>query len=223
MVDDSAKERASQVAAREPLPTLTEEQRAQREAENGFRQFDRMIELIDEGIRMSRYRFRVSALMELNRLAIAGLQADDGAFRREPIMIHGSSHQPPPPDDVPRLVDEMCEYVEDNWSTRSPVHLSSYVMWRLNWIHPWADGNGRTSRVASYLVLCVRLGFRLPGATSIPERIAKDKFPYYDALDAEDAAWRSGELDVSKMEALLDGHLAAQLLSVHEAATSPRG
>jgi Fic family protein len=221
VVDDIAKERASQVAAKEPLPTLTEEQRAQREAENGFRQFDRMIELIDEGIRPSRYRFRVSALMELNRLAIAGLQADDGAFRREPIVIHGSSHQPPPPDDVPRLVDEMCEYVEDNWSARSPVHLSSYVMWRLNWIHPWADGNGRTSRVVSYLVLCVRLGFRLPGAISIPERIAKDKFPYYDALDAADAAWRNGELDVSKMEALLDGHLAAQLLSVHTAATSP--
>ncbi len=56
---------------------------------------------------------------------------------------------------------------------------------------------------------------------SIPERIAKDKFPYYDALDAADAAWRNGELDVSKMEALLEGHLAAQLLSVHEAATSP--
>jgi Fic family protein len=221
VVDDIAKERASQVAAKEPLPTLTEEQRAQREAENGFRQFDRMIELIDEGIRPSRYRFRVSALMELNRLAIAGLQADDGAFRREPIVIHGSSHQPPPPDDVPRLVDEMCEYVEDNWSARSPVHLSSYVMWRLNWIHPWADGNGRTSRVVSYLVVCVRLGFRLPGAISIPERIAKDKFPYYDALDAADAAWRNGELDVSKMEALLDGHLAAQLLSVHTAATSP--
>lgn len=132
MVDDSAKEQASQVAAREPLPTLTEEQRAQREAENGFRQFDRMIELIDEGIRMSRYRFRVSTLMELNRLAIAGLQADDGAFRREPIVIFNSRHQPPPPDDVPRLVDEMCEYVVDNWSSRSPVHLSSYVMWRLN-------------------------------------------------------------------------------------------
>lgn len=221
MVEEGAKERASQVAAKEPLPALTEEQRASREAENGLRQFDRMVELIDEGTRASRFRFRVSTLMELNRLAIAGLQSDDGAFRRERIDISNSSHQPPPPDDVPRLVDEMCEYVEDNWSTRSPVHLAAYVMWRLNWIHPWADGNGRTSRAVSYLVLCVRLGFRLPGRTSIPERIAKDKFPYYDALDAADAAWRSGDLDVSKMEELLEGHLAAQLVSVHEAATSP--
>jgi Fic family protein len=221
VVDEGTKERASQVAAKEPLPALTDEQRAQREAENGLRQFDRMVELIDEGIRASRYRFRVSTLMELNRLAIAGLQADDGAFRREHIEISNTSHQPPPPDDVPRLIDEMCEYVEDNWSSRSPVHLAAYVMWRLNWIHPWADGNGRTSRIASYLVLCVRLGFRLPGSTSIPERIAKDKFPYYDALDAADAAWRNEELNVSKMEGLLEAHLAAQLVSVHAAATSP--
>jgi Fic family protein len=221
VVDEGAKERASQVAAKEPLPSLTEEQRARREAENGVRQFDRMVELIDEGIRANRYRFRVSTLMELNRLAIAGLEADEGAFRRGTIEISNTVHQPPPPDEVPRLVDEMCEYVEDNWSIRSPVHLAAYVMWRLNWIHPWADGNGRTSRTISYLVLCVRLGFRLPGRMSVPERIAKDKFPYYDALDAADTAWRAEELDVSKMEALLEAHLAAQLLSVHQAATSP--
>ncbi len=180
-----------------------------------------MVELIDDGIRASRYRFRVSVLMELNRMTIAGLEADEGAFRRGTIEISNTSHQPPPPDDVPRLIDEMCEYVEDNWSVCSPVRLAAYVMWRLNWIHPWADGNGRTSRAASYLILCVRLGFRLPGTMSIPERIAKDKFPYYDALDAADAAWRSGKLDVSKMEELLEGHLAAQLLSVHEAARRP--
>lgn len=222
MVEEGAKERASQLAAKEPLPALSEEQRATREAENGLRQFDRMIELIDEGIRMNRYRFRVSTLIELNRLAIAGLVADEGAFRRGNIEISNTTHQPPPPDDVPRLVDEMCEYVEDNWTMSSPVRLSAYVMWRLNWIHPWADGNGRTSRIASYMVLCVRLGFRLPGSMSIPERIARDKFPYYDALDGADAAWRNGTLDVSKMEELLEGHLAAQLLSVHEAARRPR-
>ncbi|MBL8221394.1 MAG: Fic family protein, partial [Bryobacterales bacterium] len=31
------------------------------------------------------------------------------------------------------------------------------VMWRLNWIHPFFGGNGRTARSASYLVLCASL------------------------------------------------------------------
>ena len=29
----------------------------------------------------------------------------------------------------------------DNWDDSTPVHLASYVMWRLNWIHPFTDGN----------------------------------------------------------------------------------
>ena len=91
-------------------------------------------------------------------------------------------------------------------------------MWRLNWIHPFDDGNGRTSRAVSYLVLCVRTGSRLPGSNTIPDRIADNKFPYYDALDAADAAWKDERLDVSAMEKLLEDHLAAQLVQVFNAA-----
>lgn len=126
---------------------------------------------------------------------------------------------PPAPTDVAELVDEMCDYVNDNWDTQSPLHLASYVMWRLNWIHPFEDGNGRTSRALSYLVLCVRTGYRLPGARTIPDRIAGNKFPYYGALDQADAAWKgAASVDVSKMEELLGDHLAGQLLEVFNAA-----
>jgi Fic family protein len=45
----------------------------------------------------------------------------------------------------------------------TPIHLAAYLMWRLNWIHPFADGNGRTSRIISYVVLSIRAGAILPG------------------------------------------------------------
>ncbi len=49
--------------------------------------------------------------------------------------------------------------------------------------------------------------------------IAGNKFPYYDALDAADAAWKAdATVDVSKMEELLGAHLAAQLLEVFNTA-----
>jgi Fic family protein len=92
-------------------------------------------------------------------------------------------------------------------------------MWRINWIHPFAGGNGRTSRATSYLALCVRLGYRLPGTVTIPEQIVAKRQPYYEALDAADAAWAGGMLDVSEMEKLIAGQLAVQLVSVHSAAT----
>lgn len=108
----------------------------------------------------------------------------------------------------------MCDYVNDNWAEKAPLHLSAYIMWRLNWIHPFDDGNGRTSRAVSYLLLCVRLGYRLPGVQTIPELIASAKVPYYDALEKAD----DGSLE--PLEQLLSAHLATQLLAVVTSATS---
>jgi Fic family protein len=92
-------------------------------------------------------------------------------------------------------------------------------MWRLNWIHPFYDGNGRTSRAVSYLVLCMRLGYPLPGTNTIPEQIAANKKPYYDALELADAAWKEGRVDVTALEKLLGDYLSVQLVGVVEQAT----
>jgi Fic family protein len=91
-------------------------------------------------------------------------------------------------------------------------------MWRLNWIHPFAGGNGRTSRAVSYLVLCARPGYRIPGTNTIPEQIVANRQPYYEALDEADAAWAKNTTDVRAMERLLAHALAVQLSSILEAA-----
>jgi Fic family protein len=70
----------------------------------------------------------------------------------------------------------------------TPIHLAAYLMWRLNWIHPFADGNGRTSRIISYVVLSIRAGAILPGTPTIPDQIVDNRKPYFDALDAADLA-----------------------------------
>lgn len=200
-----------------PLPQLSPEERAELEAENGIRQFDRMMEMVEAGLRGG-FRLRVSTLQSLNREAIQGLESNPGHVRTAPVSITNTQHQPPDAVDVQGLLEDLCDYVNAKWDSATALHLASYVLWRLNWIHPWTDGNGRTSRVVSYLVLCVKTGFVLPGDKTIPEMIADDKFPYYDALDAADASWRQGLVDVSAMEGLLESYLARQLLSVIAAA-----
>jgi len=201
------------------LPNLSAEEQARLEIRNGLRQFDQLIARIEQAVASPKqFRLRPSTIMALNRYAVEGLLVNPGSYRQVPVEIEGSPHEPPPAENVPSLVEEMCEYVEGQWNA-TPIHLSAYLLWRLNWIHPFCDGNGRTSRAVSYLVLCARLGYRLPGTTTIPERIAAYKKPYYDALDAADAAWLSGVLDVSLMETLLSDQLAAQLIEIHQSAT----
>jgi hypothetical protein len=68
-------------------------------------------------------------------------------------------------------------------------------------------------------VLCARLGFRLPGAETIPDLIVADRDPYYEALRKADEAWGVGLLDLSDMENLMSSLLAKQLVAVHAQAT----
>ena len=196
-----------------------QKQKAELEARNGFLQFDEILRIISEIECGSTFRLRPSTIQSLHRLAIQDIYACAGNYRTHEIQISGTDHKPPLWKDVPCLVEDMCDYVNDHWNSSTPIHLSSYVMWRINWIHPFTGGNGRTARAISYVVLCVKLGYRLPGTLTIPDQIIKNREPYYDALDAADLKWGKKNLDVSLMEDLLSTLLARQLSNIHKVAT----
>lgn len=219
----SADDRHSQAA--EPQLIADPDEQARVEAANGLKQFDHVVELIREwtGPDARPFKLRLSTILALQRTALEGLSSYAGNFRPGSVTIGKSRHAPPGAHLVPQLIEEMCDYVNENWSSKTAVHLSAYVMWRLNWIHPFADGNGRTSRALSYLVLCVRSGHLLPGAKTIPEQISQNKKPYYEALEAADeSVQQRGEIDLSKLEALLSSALAAQLADYYRRVTGDR-
>lgn len=199
-------------------PLITDKlARAQRESENGLRQIDFVLDRVRRhtGAQASPFSLRPSLLLSLNRAAVDGIEATAGAFRTGGMEIFGSKHEPPKAADVPELIEELCDYVNDNWAPASAAHLAAYVMWRINWIHPFDDGNGRTARAASYLVLLIKTGSVLPGAKTIPERIVGAKNLYYFALEKADKAYeRSKEIDVSELEGIVVSALAGQLADV---------
>ena len=187
-----------------------------REGQNGLKQMAQVVEMIEYHLDPERpFRFRPSHLLTLQRTALLGLTGYAGNWRPSGIEIKGSRHTPPDAHRVPELVEDLCDYVNQKWTEKSPLHLAAYVMWKLNWIHPFTDGNGRTSRAAAYLVLCLRLGYLLPGRLTIPDQIATNRKPYYEALEAADAVWSTGIVNLTAMKKLLGGMLATQLVAVH--------
>ncbi|GJD34407.1 Fic family protein [Methylobacterium aerolatum] len=186
--------------------------RAEAEALNGLRQYDAGIAAIQDALeREGPFRLGPSLILSLHREALRGISLYAGNFRPGDVEINGSRHVPPGAHLVPEHVEDLCDYVNERWERATPLHLAAYVMWRLNWIHPFADGNGRTSRIASYVVLSIAAKILLPGMPTIPDQIVDNRKPYFDALDAADAAWREGRLDIAKMEDLLGGMLERQL------------
>lgn len=193
-----------------------EDQRALLEAENGLQQFDEVLRMAERAISSRQFELTPLVVEVLNRLAIQNIRRSAGKYRTVPIGISNSIHEPPRPEEVERHVQEMCAYVNTHWHAsgddlQDAIHLAAYLMWRLNWIHPFRDGNGRTSRAVSYLVLTIRLGQILGGEPTIPDQIVDNKLPYYDALDDADAHWRDNRLDLSMMQRLIERLLEKQL------------
>jgi hypothetical protein len=63
---------------------------------------------------------------------------------------------------------------------------------------------------------------RLPGTNTIPEQISRDRSAYYKALEAADESLVRNKIDLSKMEEMLEGMLAEQLLTIHKNAKQVR-
>jgi Fic family protein len=192
--------------------------KAEAEASNGLKQYDLAVQAVQTAIERQPFKLRLSLILALQREALQGISAYAGNFRPGDVEIKHSRHVPPGAHLVPELVEDLCDYVNSNWEALSPVQLAAYVMWRLNWIHPFADGNGRTSRILSFFVLFTRLGALLPGTPTLPDLIIDHRDLYEAALDDADDACKKGRIDVSKMEALVEALLAKQLARVFELA-----
>lgn len=168
---------------------------------NLLRQYDYLLNCIDIGLAQGPSAFDKYFLWSLNHIAVANISQAGGRFRSEPIYV--GNHVPPHYETVPDLVDRYISFIHENWFVLSPTMLAAYGLWRLNWIHPFVEGNGRTARAVCYYLLCARGGALLGGKKIVPERIREERHPYVNALRAADRAWSEGHYDLSEMEKYL--------------------
>lgn len=107
-------------------------EKAHREAANALRQAERVREYVIDALDGRPFKLRPSMILDLNRCAIEGLDSYAGVWRPAGVQIGESAHTPPGGHLVPELVEEMCDYINENWKSKSAVHLASVLMWRLN-------------------------------------------------------------------------------------------
>jgi Fic family protein len=180
------------------------------EEQNLLRQYDLLYNCIEIGLEKGIESFDKYTLWALNYAAVANIAQFGGRYREDPISV--GDHITPHFREVPNLVDRMISIIHENWTiVKGPTSLAAFALWRMNWIHPFAEGNGRTARAACYYLICMKHQRLLPGIKIVPERIRENRQPYYDALKAADKKWEDGKLDVTAMSTYLAGLLKGQL------------
>ncbi len=144
-------------------------------------------------------------LLNLHQLLVDGVRGSHkmaGQFRREDVavgdVIAGHKtvhHQPPHWATIENHVQELLEWVQagkaknkaggmdDAWL--HPAIIAGITHHRLAWIHPFLDGNGRTARMFTTLILFQR-GYDFKYLFNLSEYYNKDRDRYYEALRSAD-------------------------------------
>jgi len=176
---------------------------------NVDRQFSFLQSLVLAALGSNQHFISDTILKALNFHAIACLHTSAGMFR--PCKVTVGAYEPPREFQVPGLMENFINSVNRAWETADPVSLAAFILWRLNHIHPFINGNGRTARAAAYFALCVKLGGWLPGTPILPARLKINDPEYLAAIRAADASIANGGLDLSELHKLIGRLLQEQL------------
>ena len=167
-----------------------------------------------------RLQLSVELITQLHYITIDKIYPCAGNFRTGGVAIKQSDHKPPRSAHVLGHVENMVEWV--NASDRDPLQTAAYLLWRMNWIHPFFGGNGRVSRALTNLAINVLLGFRLPGRRALNQYIADNRNQYFEALREADTAWQDASVaNVGRLTELLDRLLRQQLKELDEPNATP--
>lgn len=156
-------------------------------SDNLIRQYDFLRSIVNAAISIKHKKISMEIIKALNFHAISCLHDNAGEYRPRGVTVNG--YKPPQHDQVPALMDEFIKDVNQAWDEVDVFTLSAYCLWKLNSIHPFVNGNGRTSRVLCYFVVCVKSGGWLPGQPILPELILRERNEYVELLKTADVAF----------------------------------
>ncbi len=116
---------------------------------------------------------------------VRGGEADPGNYRTTQNFVANSItreviYTPPPPYDVTPLMQELVDWLRDAGDVH-PVLVAGIAQFQLVHIHPFKDGNGRTSRLLSTLCL-YRSGYDFRRLFTLSEFYDRDRESFYAAL-----------------------------------------
>jgi Fic family protein/DNA-binding XRE family transcriptional regulator len=93
-------------------------------------------------------------LLVIHNLILRGIMPEyAGKYRDIQVMIKGSTHMPPQPFLVSKQMEELFIWFNSSKLILHPIVLAAEFHERLVTIHPFVDGNGRTSRLLMNLIL----------------------------------------------------------------------
>ena len=157
-------------------------------------------------------------IREIHKRLVKGVRggaAKPGEYRKvQNYVVNGATgavvYTPPSPQDVPALMAGLTGWLAQTGDIH-PVIVSGIAQFHFVHIHPFIDGNGRTSRLLSTLCL-YRAGYDFKRLFSISEYYDRDRPAFYAAIQSV----RESGMDLTKWLEYFTAGLSSQLLEVRK-------
>ena len=134
--------------------------------------------------------FQLKSLLNAHKTLMEGLIRDAGALRAGNVgIVKGSqiTHVAPSGNMVPQLLKELLEYIKDD---KDPILIKTCVFhYEFEFIHPFADGNGRMGRLWQTVLLMGT--YPVLEYLPIESLIKAEQAKYYAALSKSDSLGHS--------------------------------
>lgn len=157
----------------------------------------------------------VQELHEIIVKAVRGGEAQPGNYRKIQNYVVNSRtkeviYTPPAPLEVPHLMREFVEWINKAEDV-SPVLVAGIAQFQFVHIHPFIDGNGRTARLLSTLIL-YKTGYDFKRLFTISEYYDQDRPNYYQAIQSV----RQNNMDMTAwLEYFIEG-LRSQMAEIQQ-------
>ncbi|MCK4546563.1 MAG: Fic family protein [Candidatus Eisenbacteria sp.] len=180
---------------------------------NYRRAFDFVAEYLDSSDRVTE-----GLICEIHKHLVQGVRGDEagpGRYRTDQNYVvdrvTGSLiYKPPPADDVRPMMAELVTWLNAEQEIH-PVLVAAIAQFRLLHIHPFGDGNGRTSRLLSTLCL-YRAGYDFKRLFAISEYYDRNRPAYYAAIQGV----RDSGMDMTEWLEYFSVGLATQMREIQQ-------
>lgn len=131
-----------------------------RDSEREVLNYNRALEHLNTLLKQGKHSFDLKLILDTQKTVTAGLIDNyrSGKLRQEPVLVNNPQTRQPiyfPPDhqDVSRLTADLLRYVNENRTKLDPLIIAGIFHKQFVTIHPFIDGNGRTARLATKVLL----------------------------------------------------------------------
>jgi Fic family protein len=134
--------------------------------------------------------FEVKEILALHKIVMEGLVEKEklGYFRSKPVYIvnvlptggEQLAYTPPPADQVLKLIESLVLWAKENDQIH-PIIKAGLFHYQFETIHPFTDGNGRTGRLMTLLLL-YQSGWDFKKVLVLEDYYNRDRKSYYEHL-----------------------------------------